>query len=116
MRMAASERAFFGGGDGAGGGAGGGGGDESFPAGGSDAGFSGEGEGEGEEEEVVDVPLDTNTQLQLIFQYYCRFGRTAGEETDTMGGSHRARGLRGGAVVLPCSHLGVRGGAHAQTM
>lgn len=39
--------------------------------------------------ELVDVPLDTNTQLQLIFQYYCRFGRTGshGDEQDTMGAS-----------------------------
>ena len=32
-------------------------------------------------------PFDTDTQLQLIFQYYCRFGRTGGkgEDEDTMG-------------------------------
>lgn len=37
--------------------------------------------GEGEES-----PLDTNTQLQLIFSYYCKFGRTggAGDEQDTL--------------------------------
>lgn len=34
------------------------------------------------EEETVPVPLDTNTQLQLIFQYYCRYGRTSGKETE----------------------------------
>lgn len=37
--------------------------------------------GDGEES-----PLDTNTQLQLIFSYYCKFGRTggAGDEQDTL--------------------------------
>ena len=34
--------------------------------------------------------VDTNIQLQLLFQYYCRYGRTGGqgEEQDTMDGTN----------------------------
>jgi hypothetical protein len=37
-------------------------------------------------EDGEDGGIDTNTQLQLIFQYYCRFGRTGGmgDEQDTI--------------------------------
>lgn len=33
-----------------------------------------------------DHPVDTNTQLQLLFQYFCRWGRTggSGEESETI--------------------------------
>ena len=77
--MDASERAFFAGAAGDGGG-------------GEGAMVAAEVDDVGEDE-LVDVPLDTNTQLQLIFQYYCRFGRTAGggEETDTIGACVRSR-------------------------
>jgi hypothetical protein len=59
----------------------------------------GEGEGEGSaegaagEEAALSAPLDTNTQLQLIFQYYCRFGRTggSGDEQDTLDGANFAK-------------------------
>lgn len=78
--MEASERAFFGA-DGAGAGA-----IVAVEDDGAMGSDGGGGDGDAGEE-LVDVPLDTNTQLQLIFQYYCRFGRTAGggEETDSIG-------------------------------
>jgi len=52
-----------------------------------------EGAGGEEEEAALSAPLDTNTQLQLIFQYYCRFGRTggSGDEQDTLDGANFAK-------------------------
>jgi hypothetical protein len=52
-----------------------------YPDGGSDA-LSGSGTSgdEGDSASALNnaTPLDTNTQLQLLYSFYCRFGRTAG--------------------------------------
>lgn len=58
--------------------------DANGAAGGSEAGA---GAPSDNTDNTSEVPLDTNVQLQLIFQYYCKFGRTGplGDDQDTIG-------------------------------